>query len=113
MTVVETRHGKVDGEQTDGLFVFRGIPFAAPPTGALRWRAPSANALVNTVQDAWLSFARTGTPHAAGLDRWESYDPNRPTTGIFDVPAGVSSSVLLAERRLWEGQPDGATVGKL
>jgi para-nitrobenzyl esterase len=74
---------------------------------------PSANALASTVQDAWLSFARTGTPSAAGLDRWAAYDLKHPTTGIFDVPANVSSSVLLAERRLWEGQPDGTTVGKL
>jgi len=74
---------------------------------------PSANALAATVQDAWLSFARTGTPNAAGLDGWKPYDRARPTTAIFDVPAGVSPSVLTAERRLWEGQPDGAVVGRL
>ncbi len=73
----------------------------------------SADALAGTVQDAWLSFARTGTPRAAGLDGWQPYDPKRPTTAIFDVPAGVSASVLVDERRLWEGQPDGAVVGKL
>jgi para-nitrobenzyl esterase len=74
---------------------------------------PSANTLANTVQDAWLAFARTGTPRAAGLDRWAPYDSKQPTTGVFDVPASVSSSVLLAERRLWEGQADGTTVGRL
>ncbi len=74
---------------------------------------PSANALAATVQDAWLSFARTGTPRAAGLDGWQPYDRKQPTTAIFDVPAGVSSSVLTAERRMWEGQPDGAVVGRL
>jgi len=74
---------------------------------------PSANALAATVQDAWLSFARTGTPCAAGLDGWKPYDREQPTTAIFDVPASVSSSVLVAERRLWEGQPDGAVVGRL
>jgi para-nitrobenzyl esterase len=74
---------------------------------------PSADALARTVQDAWLSFARTGTPRAAGLDGWTTYDPKRPTTAIFDVPAGVSSSVMGEERRLWQGQPDGSVVGKL
>jgi len=74
---------------------------------------PSADALASTVQDAWLSFARSGTPRAAGLDGWRPYDPKQPTTAIFDVPCGVSSSVLAGERRLWEGQPDGSVVGHL
>lgn len=37
---VDTRSGKVSGRFHDGVHVFRGIPFAAPPTGALRYRAP-------------------------------------------------------------------------
>lgn len=74
---------------------------------------PSANALAATVQDAWLSFARTGKPSAAGLDGWKPYDRRQPSTAIFDVPTGVSSTVLAAERRFWEGQPDGAVVGRL
>jgi len=74
---------------------------------------PSADALARTVQDAWLSFAKTGTPRATGLDGWRRFDRMQPTTAIFDVPAGVSTSVLAAERRLWEGQPDGQVLGKL
>jgi para-nitrobenzyl esterase len=38
--VVQTDAGLVRGTQTDGLFVFKGIPFAAPPTATLRWREP-------------------------------------------------------------------------
>ncbi|MTB51402.1 carboxylesterase/lipase family protein [Lewinella sp. W8] len=39
--IVSTDYGKVQGTQTEsGLQVFRGIPFAAPPVGHLRWRAP-------------------------------------------------------------------------
>ncbi len=38
--VVETTHGPVAGVREDGLHFFRGIPFAAPPVGALRWLAP-------------------------------------------------------------------------
>nr|WP_086491086.1 carboxylesterase family protein [Novosphingobium panipatense] len=39
--VVETESGAVRGEiGGDGRSLFRGIPFAAPPLGDLRWRAP-------------------------------------------------------------------------
>ncbi len=40
--VVETLYGKVSGSLTsDGkIKVFKGIPFAAPPVGALRWKRP-------------------------------------------------------------------------
>lgn len=32
--------GRIAGQVADGVSAFKGIPFAAPPTGALRWKAP-------------------------------------------------------------------------
>src|SRR5690606_33074538 len=39
---VATRNGLLQGEYTEktGMAVFRGVPFAAPPVGANRWREP-------------------------------------------------------------------------
>jgi para-nitrobenzyl esterase len=37
---VKTEGGLVQGLSEDGLTVYKGIPFAAPPVGDLRWRAP-------------------------------------------------------------------------
>ncbi len=39
--VVKTDTGSISGLQQGGLRVFHGIPFAAPPTGDLRWRPPA------------------------------------------------------------------------
>ena len=37
---VGTEYGLVRGVAENGLTVYRGIPFAAPPVGELRWRGP-------------------------------------------------------------------------
>jgi para-nitrobenzyl esterase len=37
---VKVAQGQLEGTEESGMRVFRGIPFAAPPVGALRWREP-------------------------------------------------------------------------
>lgn len=38
--IVSTTHGKLAGVEAGGVRYFRGIPYAAPPTGKLRFRPP-------------------------------------------------------------------------
>ncbi|MDH5675576.1 MAG: carboxylesterase family protein [Myxococcales bacterium] len=40
--VVTTTLGRLRGQRLEGLTVFRGVPFAEPPLGPLRFRAPEA-----------------------------------------------------------------------
>jgi para-nitrobenzyl esterase len=44
--------GLLEGTAEDGLMVYRGIPFAAPPVGRLRWRAPQPAAKWQGVRKA-------------------------------------------------------------
>src|SRR6202142_2070008 len=37
---VRTDAGPVQGTVENGITIYKGIPFAAPPLGDLRWRAP-------------------------------------------------------------------------
>ncbi|NYE06964.1 para-nitrobenzyl esterase [Bacillus niacini] len=39
-TIVESVYGKLQGEQINGVFTWKGIPYAKPPVGSLRFRAP-------------------------------------------------------------------------
>jgi len=38
--IVTTKSGKLEGDDRKGLYVFKGIPYAAPPVGKLRWMPP-------------------------------------------------------------------------
>ena len=57
VVLVETRRGTVRGVAEGGLAVFRGLPFARPPVGPLRFRPPEPPEPWSGVRDA----ARFGT----------------------------------------------------
>lgn len=50
--VVETHRGLVRGRQDEGVWVWQGIPFAAPPVGDLRFRAPEPHPCWDDVRPA-------------------------------------------------------------
>ncbi len=51
-TQVKTDTGVVQGANESGVLAFKGIPFAAPPTGENRWRAPQPVAKWKGVRQA-------------------------------------------------------------
>ena len=38
--IANTKAGRIEGTVENGIFTFKGIPYAAPPTGSLRWLPP-------------------------------------------------------------------------
>jgi para-nitrobenzyl esterase len=58
MTDVEVMHGKLKGSEKDGIYVFKGIPYAFPPMGEFRWQPP---------QDPW---PWTGILDASEFGKW-------------------------------------------
>jgi para-nitrobenzyl esterase len=49
---VQTQAGQLQGVQGDGVVIYKGIPYAAPPLGALRWRPPQPAASWTGVRSA-------------------------------------------------------------
>jgi para-nitrobenzyl esterase len=47
-----TKQGRLEGALEDGIRIFRGIPYAAPPVGALRWAPPQPAVAWRGVRDA-------------------------------------------------------------
>jgi len=50
--LVEVDGGKIQGYEAEGLMIYKGIPFAAPPVGELRWKAPQPVVAWDTIRDA-------------------------------------------------------------
>jgi para-nitrobenzyl esterase len=51
-TTAKVEQGVLQGTVEDGLSVYKGIPFATPPVGDLRWRAPQPAAKWEGVRNA-------------------------------------------------------------
>jgi para-nitrobenzyl esterase len=80
---VETNSGRLSGMAIDGeVIVFKGVPYAAPPVGGLRWKAPEPPA-------SWKGV-RAATEFGPAC-----VQPRSTTVGVYtDDPAHMSEDCL-------------------
>ncbi|NEC02399.1 carboxylesterase family protein, partial [Streptomyces anulatus] len=83
--LVRTVHGAVRGAVERGVAVFRGIPYAAPPVGARRFRVPGPPEPWTGVREA-VAYGPTAPkrPYAPPLDRLLP-DPAVPGDGCLNL----------------------------
>jgi para-nitrobenzyl esterase len=107
-TVALTTDGFVRGIVTDTTREFRGIPYAAPPVGELRWRPPQRHARWTTVLDA-TQFAnhcpQSAGPFGRASDTEDclflnvfvprSRDADRPALGLRPVMVWIHGGGLV------------------
>lgn len=81
--IVATNAGKISGELQGEIRVFRGIPYAAPPIGRLRWQLPQPMTPWTGVRDA-TQFGPT-CPLPAGLGQGSKGEPGSVHGPGYDV----------------------------
>lgn len=117
--VVATDRGAVRGIALGGVRSYRGVPFAAPPVGALRWRAPEPAACWSGVRDANAFGAAcpqldamgdpTGQEDCLTLNVWTpEAAPATPLPVLFFVHGGGfnqgSSAVSVGDVAVYDGR---------
>ncbi|MDO4214803.1 MAG: carboxylesterase family protein [Bacteroidales bacterium] len=75
LTRTTTAQGEVEGIIENGLGTFKGIPFAQPPVGDLRWKAPQAPLPYNGVYQAKQVTARAIQKISGGISTGTAAEP--------------------------------------
>ena len=88
-TTVEVTEGTLEGVEQDGVFSYKGIPFAAPPVGDLRWQAPQP-------PEAWTGV-RSADTYARGCMQDSSM---AAMTGVERSQADVSRVFTMVRQQL-------------
>ena len=80
--LAKTRQGTLAGSAEQGIHIWRGIPYAAPPVGPLRWRAPQPAA-------RWQGYVQP-RPSAAS---WQDIDYCRELGGGDPAPSAKTAYI--------------------
>ncbi len=73
MQIIKTKYGKIKGVDCGKYLVYRGIPYAKPPVGNLRWKAPVEP---EPFKDIYVADKFTA------MSPQRLHDPNGPQMGI-------------------------------
>jgi len=118
--LVKTQDGPVQGMVKDGVRQFLGIPYAAPPVGNLRWKAPQPHPAWTATLDAShfgdecpqiLPFGR-GRPNSEDCLSLNIYTPNPAMSGLPVMVWIHGGSFLLGTGATYDGS-ELASKGKL
>jgi len=93
-SVVELRAGRIVGVREEGVSVFRGVPYAQPPVGPLRFRPPVEGAPWEGVRQA-RSFGSIAHQFPTDLEQMQ---------GRLDLPQSEDCLTL----NIWTPEPDTA-----
>lgn len=94
-TRVKTTEGELEGVANDGYLAFLGIPYAAPPTGPLRWKSPEPPAnYIGTYDATHFRFACPQRTFAGVIGNEDClylniYTPAPGGTPVDDAPVVV------------------------
>lgn len=87
--------------------VFDNVGKSASLLGA---STPEAQKVADQMSAAWIAFAHTGSPNAAGLASWPRYDAHARSTMIFNVVSRAVNDPYGAERQLIAALPKAGRV---
>ena len=94
--IVDTQEGKVKGVSQDGVISYKGVPYAAPPVGDLRWEKPQSAQKRDEIleADTYSKACPQSLPVAAGyIPPWSEdclyLNVFRPDSEAEDLPVMV------------------------
>ncbi len=59
-------------------------------------------AMMDTMSDTWVQFARTGNPNHEGIPEWPTYNLDSRASMVFDTKTKVVNDIRPAERTVWD-----------
>ena len=66
---------------------------------------PQARRMADVMSDAFIAFARTGSPQTPALPEWKGYSLEHRETMVMDLMPELVNDPRGAERRLFETVP--------